>query len=54
MKKKRSKSCEECCCVDSKDNPIFEEFDGDILVKSLCMMCFANSIDENNTTHNSA
>tara|TARA_Y100000401_G_scaffold47129_1_gene36238 strand:- start:4803 stop:4967 length:165 start_codon:yes stop_codon:yes gene_type:complete len=54
MKKKRYKSCEECCCVDSKDNPIIEEFDGDYLVKSLCMMCFAKNINENNITNNSA
>jgi hypothetical protein len=44
--KKRIKSCEECCCIDSKDNPILEEFEGDTLVKCLCMMCYADKIDE--------
>jgi hypothetical protein len=44
--KRRIKSCEECCCIDSKDNPILEEFEGDTLVKCLCMMCYADKIDE--------
>lgn len=47
----KSKICEECNCKDSKDNPIIEEFNGDYLVKSLCMMCYAKNIDENTNTY---
>ena len=44
----RDKSCEECCCVDSESNPILEEWDRQgFLVKSICMMCYAENLDEN-------
>ena len=43
----KCKSCEVCCCVDSKDNPIIEEYDGDVLIKTMCMMCYAEQLDEN-------
>jgi hypothetical protein len=44
----RDKSCEECCCVETEDNPIIEEWDNQgFLVKSMCMLCYAESLDEN-------
>ena len=47
----RIKSCEECCCIDSEDNPIIEELDEQgFLVKSMCMLCYAESLDENKNT----
>ena len=51
--KQKFKSCEECCCVDSKENPILEELDNNgFLLKSICMMCYAESLDEvKNTNH---
>ena len=49
---KRSKSCEVCCCVDSKDNPILEEYDGDKLIATICMMCYAEKLDEINPSNN--
>jgi hypothetical protein len=48
----RFKSCEECCCVDSKDNPIIEEWDSDKLIKTICMMCYAESLNERQPTNN--
>ena len=45
--KVRYKSCEVCCCIDSIDNPILEEFDGDRLMSTICMMCYAEKLDEN-------
>jgi hypothetical protein len=48
----RNKSCEECCCVDSESNPILEEWDKQgFLVKSICMMCYAENLDENKNTN---
>ena len=47
--KPRDKSCERCCCVDSKDNPILEEFQDDRLVATICMMCYAEQLDDVNT-----
>ena len=48
----RYKSCEKCCCVDSKDNPILEEIDENgRLLKCVCMMCYAESLDENKNTY---
>lgn len=47
------KSCEECCCVESEDNPIIEEWDNQgYLVKSICMLCYAEKKYENNITDN--
>ncbi len=43
--KVKNKSCEECCCIDSEDNPIIEELNesGEV-IKHICMMCYAESI----------
>tara|TARA_R110002012_G_scaffold248973_2_gene425626 strand:+ start:141 stop:287 length:147 start_codon:yes stop_codon:yes gene_type:complete len=42
-----NKSCEECCCVDSEENPIIIEIDKQgFLIKSLCMLCYAESLDD--------
>ena len=44
----KNKSCEECCCVESEDNPIIEEWDSQgFLVKSICMICYAEKKYEN-------
>ena len=44
----KNKSCEECCCVESEDNPIIEEWDNQgFLVKSICMICYAEKKYEN-------
>ena len=48
----KNKSCEECCCVESEDNPIIEEWDSQgFLVKSICMICYAEKKYENNNTN---
>jgi len=47
-----SKSCEKCCCVDSKDNPILEEIDKNgCLLKCICMMCYAGELDESSNSN---
>jgi hypothetical protein len=48
---KKSK-CEECSCIDTKDNPILEELDpSGYVIKKICMMCYAESLDENTNTN---
>jgi hypothetical protein len=42
----RYKSCEKCCCIDSKDNPILEEYEGNKLIATICMMCYAETLNE--------
>ena len=49
---KKYKSCFECCCIDTEDNPIIEEIDDQgFVIKQLCMMCYAESLDENKNTY---
>ena len=41
------KTCDECYCNDSKDNPIIEELDElGYVIKRMCMMCYVESLDE--------
>jgi len=46
-KKMTVKTCQECCCIDTKDNPILEVLDAEGNVEEyICMMCYAEEIDE--------
>lgn len=38
---KINKSCEDCCCIDSEDNPIIDILDEQGYIEhSICMMCY--------------
>lgn len=42
----KNKTCQECCCVDSEENPILEELDGEgFVVRRICMMCYVEELD---------
>lgn len=44
-----TKICEDCCCIDSEDNPMIEIWDDEGYVKhTICMMCYVER--ENNGT----
>tara|TARA_X000001382_G_scaffold129865_1_gene122996 strand:- start:698 stop:838 length:141 start_codon:yes stop_codon:yes gene_type:complete len=41
------KTCQECCCIDTEDNPILEVLDAEGEAEEyICMMCYAEEIDE--------
>lgn len=43
-------TCEECCCVDSEENPILEELDDEGFVeRRVCMMCYVEELDGEST-----
>ena len=42
-----NKSCEECCCVDSEENPILEILDESGFIEvSICMMCYVEEVND--------
>lgn len=41
------KICNECCCVDSEENPILEILDeSGFVIEKVCMMCYAEGLHD--------
>tara|TARA_R100000315_G_C5210442_1_gene124899 strand:- start:5 stop:187 length:183 start_codon:yes stop_codon:yes gene_type:complete len=50
--KTKKLQCSKCKTKDSKNNPIFQELDcNGYVVKNICMMCYAEELDENTDTN---
>jgi len=42
-----ARSCQECCCIDTEENPIIEILDEQgFVVREICMMCYAEELDD--------
>ena len=41
----KNRTCQECCCVDSEENPVIEIVDEEGFVEEMyCMMCYVEKL----------